>query len=63
VAPYSLRAQRTPTASTPLTWDEVEAVATGAEPARQFAAAEVLERVDTYGDLLVDLLIPGPRLP
>jgi bifunctional non-homologous end joining protein LigD len=63
VAPYSLRAQQTPTVSTPLTWDEVEAVATGAEPARQFPAAEVLERIDTHGDLLADLLTPGPRLP
>jgi len=63
VAPYSLRAQRTPTTSTPLTWDEVEAIATGATAARQYVAAEVLQRVAAYGDLLVDLLIPGPRLP
>src|SRR4051812_36543570 len=63
VAPYSLRAQATPTASTPLTWDEVEAMATGAEPARQIDAREVLERVDEYGDLLADLLTPGPALP
>ena len=63
VTPYSLRAQQAPTASTPLTWDEVEAVATGAEPARQYPAAEVLERVEEYGDLLADLLTPGPELP
>jgi len=63
VAPYSLRALDTPLASTPLTWDEVEAFATGAEPARQFGAGEVLERVATHGDLLADLLTPGPRLP
>ena len=63
VAPYSLRAQQTPTASTPLTWDEVEAVATGVEAARQFPSAEVLERIDAHGDLLADLLTPGPRLP
>jgi bifunctional non-homologous end joining protein LigD len=63
VAPYSLRAQATPTASTPLTWDEVEAMATGAAPARQFTAGEVLDRVDAHGDLLADLLTPGPRLP
>jgi bifunctional non-homologous end joining protein LigD len=63
VAPYSLRAQSTPTASTPLTWDEVEAVAMGEAPARQFPADEVLERVETYGDLLADLLNPGPELP
>jgi bifunctional non-homologous end joining protein LigD len=62
VAPYSLRAQQTPTASTPLTWDEVEAMATGAEQAHQFTAADVLERVDRHGDLLADLLTLGPRL-
>jgi bifunctional non-homologous end joining protein LigD len=63
VAPYSLRAQATPSASTPLTWDEVEAFATGEERARQFGAEEVLERVAHHGDLLEDLLTPGPRLP
>ncbi len=63
VAPYSLRAQQEPTASTPLTWEEVEAFATGEQPARQFGAAEVLDRIDDYGDLLSDLLVPGPVLP
>ncbi|MET0422555.1 MAG: non-homologous end-joining DNA ligase [Actinoplanes sp.] len=63
VTPYSLRAQPTPTASTPLTWDEVEAMGTGDEPARQFAPAEVLDRVAQHGDLLADLLTPGPALP
>jgi bifunctional non-homologous end joining protein LigD len=63
VAPYSLRAQETPTASTPLTWAEVEAIATGAESARQYPAGEVLRRVEEHGDLLADLLTPGPALP
>jgi bifunctional non-homologous end joining protein LigD len=63
VTPYSLRAQEQPTASTPLTWDEVEAVGTGAEPARQFGAAEVLARVELHGDLMSPLLTPGPDLP
>jgi bifunctional non-homologous end joining protein LigD len=63
VAPYSLRAQASPTASTPLTWDEVSAIALGSEPARQYEAGEVLERVEEHGDLLQDLLNPGPRLP
>ena len=63
VAPYSLRAQETPTASTPLTWEEVEAIATGAAPARQYSAGEVLQRVEEHGDLLADLLTPGPALP
>ncbi len=63
VTPYSLRAQELPTASTPLTWEEVEAVATGAEEPRQYTAGEVLQRVEEYGDLLADLLEPGPALP
>ncbi|BCB81121.1 hypothetical protein GCM10022251_67180 [Phytohabitans flavus] len=58
VAPYSLRAQPTPTVSTPLTWEEVEQGG-----ARAFAPEEVLERVEEYGDLLEDLLTPGPSLP
>ncbi|MBM2618047.1 non-homologous end-joining DNA ligase [Actinoplanes sp. LDG1-06] len=63
VTPYSLRAQEVPTASTPLTWDEVEAVATGAEEPRHYRASDVLERVEEHGDLLEDLLTPGPALP
>ena len=63
VTPYSLRARERPTGSTPLTWDEVIAMATGEMEARQFGAAEVLERVAEHGDLLVDLLHTGPPVP
>ncbi|GIE98299.1 non-homologous end-joining DNA ligase [Paractinoplanes rishiriensis] len=63
VTPYSLRAQEFPTVSTPLTWDEVEAVATGAEEPRHYRADEVLARVEEHGDLLADLLTPGPAVP
>ncbi|MCO8273375.1 non-homologous end-joining DNA ligase [Actinoplanes sp. TRM 88003] len=63
VTPYSLRAQAEPTASTPLTWDEVEAVATGAQEPRHYLATEVLKRVEKHGDLMEDLLEPGPELP
>ncbi len=63
VTPYSLRAQEVPTASTPLTWDEVEAVATGAEEPRHYRASDVLDRVEQHGDLLSDLLEAGPALP
>ncbi|SCL24829.1 bifunctional non-homologous end joining protein LigD [Micromonospora nigra] len=64
VAPYSLRAQPAPSVSTPLTWDEVEAGTGGRRPAvRTFTAAEVLDRVEEYGDLLAPLLDGGPELP
>jgi bifunctional non-homologous end joining protein LigD len=58
VAPYSLRAQATPTVSTPLTWDEVAAGGIG-----RFSPAQVLARVGTHGDLLAGLLDGGPRVP
>jgi bifunctional non-homologous end joining protein LigD len=63
VAPYSLRAMERPTASTPLTWDEVGEMALGSVPARQFGATEVLARVELHGDLLAELLEPGPPVP
>ncbi|MFB9237084.1 non-homologous end-joining DNA ligase [Plantactinospora siamensis] len=64
VSPYSLRAVGVPAVSTPLTWDEVQAGARGRRPAvRPFIAAEVLARVDEYGDLMADLLDGGPPVP
>ncbi len=45
VAPYSLRAQATPTVSTPLTWAEVESGAS-----RPYRSEEGLERVAEHGD-------------
>jgi bifunctional non-homologous end joining protein LigD len=58
VAPYSLRAEPTPTASAPLTWDEV-----AAGEVRPLRATEVLARIDGSGDLLADLCVDGPRVP
>jgi bifunctional non-homologous end joining protein LigD len=63
VTPYSLRAQEVPTASTPLTWDEVEAVATGATEPRHYRSSELLDRVEKHGDLMEPLLTLGPALP
>jgi bifunctional non-homologous end joining protein LigD len=63
VSPYSLRAQPQPTVSTPLTWDEVEAAATGEWTVRPFTAPQVLHRIDEYGDLFAGLLEPGPEVP
>jgi bifunctional non-homologous end joining protein LigD len=61
VAVYSLRARPRPTVSTPVTWDEVSATATG-EPL-SFEAQDVLERVEVHGDLFADLLTVEQRLP
>jgi bifunctional non-homologous end joining protein LigD len=49
---YSLRAMDRPTASTPLRWEEVEAVTESREPGDLvFTSADVLERVAAHGDL------------
>jgi bifunctional non-homologous end joining protein LigD len=57
VAPYSLRAKATPTVSTPLGWDEVEA---GGQ--LSFTAEGVLERVAASGDLFAAVLDDGNRV-
>ena len=54
VAPYSLRARAQPTASTPVTWDEVEACRTRED--LFFTADLTLDRVAEHGDLFAPLL-------
>ncbi|USX54270.1 non-homologous end-joining DNA ligase [Lentzea sp. HUAS12] len=49
VAPYSLRARERPAVSTPVTWDEVEECEVVEDLV--FTADEVLERVESAGDL------------
>jgi bifunctional non-homologous end joining protein LigD len=49
ICAYSMRARPHPTVSTPVTWDEVDAAASG-EPL-SFEAPEVVERVADVGDL------------
>ncbi len=49
ITPYSLRGRDRPTVATPVTWDEV-----AAPGLRQFEYPEVLERVESVGDLLSD---------
>ena len=53
IAPYSLRGKERPTVSTPISWDEVSDGADGEWFG--FEAAEVLERVDTLGDLWAEV--------
>ena len=54
VAPYSLRARPSPTVSTPVSWDEVQACR---RPEELFFTAEtVLDRVATHGDLFAPLV-------
>ena len=52
VAVYSLRARSEPTASTPVTWEEIRGCASEGDPSLlRFTADEVLERVEELGDL------------
>jgi bifunctional non-homologous end joining protein LigD len=64
VAVYSLRARERPTVSTPVTWDEVEEAAGAEDAARlRFEAADVLERVETQGDLFAPVLATRQEVP
>jgi bifunctional non-homologous end joining protein LigD len=61
IAVYSLRARSRPTVSTPVTWDEVDAAASGAP--LSFEAGDVLERVRTLGDLFAPAVTLEQELP
>jgi bifunctional non-homologous end joining protein LigD len=63
IAPYSLRALAFPSVSTPVTWDEVEQGAEGGGERLRFLAAEVLERVESVGDLFAPLTDPAATAP
>jgi bifunctional non-homologous end joining protein LigD len=55
VCPYSMRGKETPTVAAPRSWDEVEAGAAG-KKFEQLMFDEVLDRLESDGDLLADLL-------
>jgi bifunctional non-homologous end joining protein LigD len=64
VCVYSLRARPQPTVSTPLEWDEVEAVLDSREPDDlAFTSADVLERVAERGDLFAPVAELEQSLP
>jgi bifunctional non-homologous end joining protein LigD len=64
VCVYSLRARELPTASTPLLWDEVEAVTESRAPADlAFTSGQVLDRVAEHGDLFAPVLEREQELP
>jgi bifunctional non-homologous end joining protein LigD len=59
---YSLRATPYPTASTPVTWDEVAKCAKSGDPTTlRFLGSEVIERLDRHGDLFAPLLDATPK--
>jgi bifunctional non-homologous end joining protein LigD len=61
---YSLRARDQPTVSTPVTWDEVEAIAASRDPDDlAFTSAEVLARVAEHGDAFAPVLSLEQELP
>ncbi|MBA2506039.1 MAG: ATP-dependent DNA ligase [Thermoleophilaceae bacterium] len=61
VCVYSLRAKEQPSASTPVTWEEVEAGAAGKGLA--FTSREVIERVEEHGDLFAPVAELEQELP
>jgi bifunctional non-homologous end joining protein LigD len=64
IAVYSLRARERPTVSTPVRWDEVEAVAeSGDGSSLVFEAGDVIERVEKHGDLFAPVLELEQQLP
>jgi bifunctional non-homologous end joining protein LigD len=64
VCAYSLRARERPTASTPLTWEEVEAATESRDPEDlAFTSDEVLARVAEHGDLFAPVVELRQELP
>ncbi|HEY7455696.1 MAG TPA: non-homologous end-joining DNA ligase [Solirubrobacterales bacterium] len=61
---YSLRARERPTASTPVSWEEVTHAAEHDDPGSLvFEAPEVIDRLDRHGDLFATVLELQQELP
>jgi bifunctional non-homologous end joining protein LigD len=64
IAVYSLRARERPTASTPVTWEEVENAAdSGDASTLVFEADAVIDRIERHGDLFAPVLELQQELP
>ena len=64
IAVYSLRARERPTVSTPVTWEEVEAVADSEDGSSLvFETGDVLARIERHGDLFAPVLQLEQELP
>jgi bifunctional non-homologous end joining protein LigD len=64
VCAYSLRAKERPTASAPVTWEEVAGALKKRDPARlTFISDEVLKRAEKQGDLFEPVLKLKQKLP
>lgn len=64
IAVYSLRAREHPTVSTPITWEEVEAVAKSGDGGKLvFESSDVLKRIEKQGDLFTPVLELKQKLP
>jgi bifunctional non-homologous end joining protein LigD len=64
ISVYSLRARERPTASTPVSWEEVERCAKEEDPASlAFEATEVIDRIEARGDLFAPVLELEQELP
>lgn len=64
IAVYSLRARERQTASTPVTWDEVEDVADSGDKSKLvFESDMVLDRIERHGDLFAPVLELEQELP
>src|SRR5438445_6751442 len=64
VSVYSLRPRARPTVSTPATWDEVERCFEAGDPeVLVFDAAQVLQRIESMGDLFEPVLTLKQKLP